>query len=65
MRVLRSDPSDPSSYANSLGDDRYVKLAAAFNFGLVRSNGFRSTKRTALIAAISFSAGDAAGGVCA
>ncbi|MEF2551521.1 DUF1217 domain-containing protein [Aurantimonas sp. A2-1-M11] len=33
MRVLRSDPSDPSSYANSLGDERYVNLAAAFNFG--------------------------------
>ncbi|WP_040325928.1 DUF1217 domain-containing protein [Aurantimonas manganoxydans] len=32
MRVLRSDPSDPSSYANSLNNDRYVKLAAAFNF---------------------------------
>ncbi|MCE7029119.1 DUF1217 domain-containing protein [Jiella avicenniae] len=33
MRVLRSDPSDPSSYAARLGDDRYVRLAAAFNFG--------------------------------
>lgn len=32
VRVLRSDPSDPSSYARSLGDERYVKLAAAFNF---------------------------------
>ena len=32
MRVLRSDPSDPKSYANQLGDERYVKLAAAFNF---------------------------------
>ncbi|MCP3053670.1 DUF1217 domain-containing protein [Aurantimonas marianensis] len=32
MRVLRSDPSDPSSFANRLGDERYVQLAAAFNF---------------------------------
>nr|WP_245396531.1 DUF1217 domain-containing protein [Jiella sonneratiae] len=33
MRVLRSDPSDPTSYAAKLGDDRYIRLAAAFNFG--------------------------------
>ena len=33
MRVLRSDPSDPASFAAKLGDDRYVRLAAAFNFG--------------------------------
>ena len=33
MKVLRSDPSDPTSFVNSLKDDRYVKLAAAFNFG--------------------------------
>ena len=32
MRVLRSDPSDPKSYASRLGDERYLKLAAAFNF---------------------------------
>ncbi|NDW03853.1 DUF1217 domain-containing protein [Jiella pacifica] len=33
MRVLRSDPSDPASYAAKLGDDRYIRLAASFNFG--------------------------------
>lgn len=33
MRVLRSDPSDPKGYAASLGDDRYIRLASAFNFG--------------------------------
>ncbi|MCQ0988350.1 DUF1217 domain-containing protein [Jiella marina] len=33
MRVLRSDPSDPKSFARKLDDDRYVRLAAAFNFG--------------------------------
>ncbi|MBP0616431.1 DUF1217 domain-containing protein [Jiella mangrovi] len=33
MRVLRSDPSDPSSYASKLGNEAYVRLAAAFNFG--------------------------------
>ena len=32
MRVLKSDPSDPKSYARRLGDERYVRLAAAFNF---------------------------------
>ena len=32
MRVLRSDPSDPKSFVNTLGDQRYVRLAAAFNF---------------------------------
>ncbi|NDV87338.1 DUF1217 domain-containing protein [Aurantimonas aggregata] len=32
MRVLRSDLSDPKSFANSIGDERYVRLAAAFNF---------------------------------
>ncbi|WEX79114.1 DUF1217 domain-containing protein [Sinorhizobium numidicum] len=31
-RVLTSDLSDPDSYANSLRDERYVKLAKAFNF---------------------------------
>ena len=33
MRVLSSDPSDPKSFVNSLKDQRYVQLAAAFNFG--------------------------------
>ena len=33
MRVLRSDPSDPKGFAASLGDDRYIRLASAFNFG--------------------------------
>ncbi len=32
LRVLKSDPSDPKSYANSLKDERYQRLAAAFNF---------------------------------
>lgn len=32
-RVLQSDTSDPESYVNKLGDERYEKLAAAFNFG--------------------------------
>lgn len=32
MRVLRSDPSDPSGVAAKLGES-YVRLAAAFNFG--------------------------------
>ncbi|MCA1440553.1 DUF1217 domain-containing protein [Ensifer sp. IC4062] len=31
-RVLTSDLNDPDSYANSLKDERYVKLAKAFNF---------------------------------
>ena len=30
--ALKAFGLDPSSYANSLNDDRYVKLAAAFNF---------------------------------
>ena len=30
--VLKSDPSDPKSYAYTLKDDRYVQLARAFNF---------------------------------
>ncbi|KQT66097.1 MULTISPECIES: DUF1217 domain-containing protein [unclassified Aureimonas] len=30
--VLQSDASDPKSYVNKLGDERFVKLAAAFNF---------------------------------
>jgi hypothetical protein len=30
--VLKSDPTDPKSYANSLKDDRYIALARAFNF---------------------------------
>ncbi|MAU94794.1 MAG: hypothetical protein CMP81_02730 [Fulvimarina sp.] len=33
MRVLRSDPSDPNGYAAGLKDDRYIRLASAFNFG--------------------------------
>ncbi|WP_279483902.1 DUF1217 domain-containing protein [Aureimonas sp. SK2] len=32
-RVLMSDPSDASSYVNMLKDERYERLAAAFNFG--------------------------------
>jgi hypothetical protein len=32
-KVLESNLSDPKSYANSLGDSRYVQFAAAFNFG--------------------------------
>ncbi len=31
-KVLESNLSDPNSYANSLGDSRYVQLANAFNF---------------------------------
>lgn len=31
-RVLTSDVSDPESYVNKLKDERFVKLAAAFNF---------------------------------
>lgn len=30
--ALQSDASDPTSYVNKLGDERYVKLSAAFNF---------------------------------
>ncbi|WP_454620932.1 DUF1217 domain-containing protein [Bradyrhizobium cenepequi] len=30
--VLKSDLSNPMSYANTLGDDRYLQLAHAFNF---------------------------------
>ncbi len=32
-KVLESDLSDSSSFANSLSDTRYAKFAAAFNFG--------------------------------
>ncbi len=32
-QVLTSDPSDPNSFVRSLKDERYEKLAAAFNFG--------------------------------
>ncbi|MEX6508073.1 DUF1217 domain-containing protein [Jiella sp. M17.18] len=42
MRVLKSDPSDPKSFARQLGDDRYVRLAAAFNFD---SKGKVATER--------------------
>lgn len=31
-KILSSDLSDRKSYANSLGDDRFVELAKAFNF---------------------------------
>lgn len=31
-QVLRSDPADPRSFANSQGDERFERLAAAFNF---------------------------------
>ncbi|SEH42821.1 DUF1217 domain-containing protein [Tardiphaga sp. OK245] len=30
--VLKSDPTDPKSYANMTKDDRYIALARAFNF---------------------------------
>jgi hypothetical protein len=33
QKVLESNLSDPKSYANSLGDKRYVQFATAFNFG--------------------------------
>ena len=32
-RALESDASDPKSFVNKLGDERYEKLSAAFNFG--------------------------------
>lgn len=32
-QVLTSDPSDPDSFVRRLKDERYEKLAAAFNFG--------------------------------
>lgn len=32
-QVLTSDPSDPNSFVRSLKDERYERLAAAFNFG--------------------------------
>ncbi|MGA1800869.1 DUF1217 domain-containing protein [Rhizobium sp. HT1-10] len=31
-KIMESDPYDPKSYVNSLKDDRFVKLAKAFNF---------------------------------
>jgi hypothetical protein len=43
-KVLESDPSDPSSYANSTHNATYSKLAAAFNFG---SDGNAKTASTA------------------
>ncbi|MBE7186259.1 MAG: DUF1217 domain-containing protein, partial [Methylobacterium mesophilicum] len=41
-RVLTSDVSDPNSYVNKLKDERFVKLAAAFNFD---ANGQETTQR--------------------
>ncbi|RIY01874.1 DUF1217 domain-containing protein [Aureimonas flava] len=43
-QVLLSDPSDPTSYVSKLKDERYERLAAAFNFG---SDGKASTQRLA------------------
>lgn len=31
-QIFTSDPYDPKSYLNSLGDERFVRLAKAFNF---------------------------------
>lgn len=31
-KIMESDPYDPKSYVNTLKDDRFVKLAKAFNF---------------------------------
>ncbi|MEP5758544.1 MAG: DUF1217 domain-containing protein [Litoreibacter sp.] len=33
QKVLESDPADPESFANSLADKRYLKMAEAFGFG--------------------------------
>jgi hypothetical protein len=41
-KVLESDVSDPTSYVNRLGDDRFKALAAAFNFG---ADGSVTTRR--------------------
>ena len=52
-RVLQSDVSDPNSYVNKLGDERYEKLAAAFNFdstGKVRAE--RQVQSTATLAKV-------------
>lgn len=43
-RVLLSDPSDPNSYVSKLKDERYERLAAAFNFG---ADGKATTQRLA------------------
>lgn len=43
-RVLLSDPSDPTSYVSRLKDERYERLAAAFNFG---ADGKATTQRLA------------------
>ncbi len=43
-RVLESDVSDPKSYANTLSDERYRKLAAAVNFA---ADGTVTTARAA------------------
>lgn len=45
-KVLTSDLSEPSSYANSLNDERYQKLAAAFSFsadGSISESGLAQT----------------------
>ena len=44
LKVLQSDPSDPRSYARSLRDDRYTRLAGAFNFD---DRGRVTTQRSA------------------
>lgn len=41
-QVLMSDPSDPNSFVSKLKDERYEKLAAAFNFG---ADGKPTTQR--------------------
>lgn len=46
-KILTSDPYDPKSYVNSLKDERFVKLAKAFNFD---STGNVSTALQALAA---------------
>ncbi|MET0748459.1 MAG: DUF1217 domain-containing protein, partial [Rhizobium sp.] len=44
-KIMESDPYDPKSYVNTLKDDRFVKLAKAFNFD---SDGNLKTPVTAL-----------------
>ncbi|MEM5491954.1 DUF1217 domain-containing protein [Hoeflea sp. AS16] len=38
-QVFTSDPYDPKSYVNTMGDDRFVQLAKAFNFAADGSIG--------------------------
>ena len=44
IEVFRSDPGDPKSFARRSGDERYIALAAAFNFD---EAGKIAEKRTA------------------